>query len=82
MSRKDFIAIAETILNLDLVYVQEDELTWYSGQEDTNGSQRAQRTMIAEEFADMLEQTNPAFNRQLFIQAATGVVPVTARKAI
>ena len=37
---------------------------------------------IAKHFADALSATNPLFKRDLFIQAATGVVPVTARKAI
>lgn len=39
-----------------------------------------QQEALAERFADALSVTNPRFNRTLFIQAATGVVPVTARK--
>lgn len=41
-----------------------------------------ERVKIASQFANALESTNPRFKRDLFIQAATGVVPVTARKAI
>jgi hypothetical protein len=40
------------------------------------------RDAIATDFADRLGETNPRFNRQLFIQAATGVVSLTARKAV
>jgi hypothetical protein len=69
MSRKDFILIAETIANLTLA-------------ERGSLPSDIQRVMIAEEFADALEGTNPQFKRELFIQAATGVVAPTARKAI
>ncbi len=63
MIRKDFIAIAETIL----------------GMSDMNDDQQY---YVAEKFADMLQDTNPQFKRDLFIQAATGVVAVNARKAV
>lgn len=65
MSRKDFILIAETIYNLDLQ-------AWA-----TNDNRR----FIAEQFADALATTNPQFKRELFIQAATGKVALTARAA-
>lgn len=42
----------------------------------------AMRHLIACRFADDLRATNSNFKRDLFIQAATGVVPVTARKAL
>ena len=61
MSRKDFIAIAEIILYMDV---------------DASTKQK-----VAETFADGLRATNGQFKRNLFIQAATGVVKLTARKA-
>lgn len=41
-----------------------------------------ERVKIAGQFANALETTNPRFKRDLFIQAATGVVPVNARRAV
>jgi hypothetical protein len=40
------------------------------------------REAIATDFANRLGETNPRFNRALFVQAATGVVALTARKAV
>lgn len=37
---------------------------------------------VAQRFARALAATNPRFKRDLFIQAATGVVPVNARRAV
>jgi hypothetical protein len=37
------------------------------------------RAKVAEGFADSLRRTNGAFKRELFIQAATGKCPLTAR---
>lgn len=40
------------------------------------------RIVVAEAFANRLGETNPRFNRELFFQAATGIVALTARKPI
>lgn len=58
MSRKDFVLIASVIRNLDLG--NNDQLT------DEN-----LRLNIAQDFAEALGQTNPLFNSQRFIEAAT-----------
>jgi len=66
MTRKDFIFIADVIRSMP-----------------THApTLRAQRESCAAAFADRLSETNPRFNRQLFVQAATGIVPLTARKAV
>lgn len=66
MTKKDFQLIAQTIRDLAL-----------AGPNVNAGT----RQDIATQFADALASTNPLFKRDLFIQAATGVVPVNARKA-
>lgn len=66
MSRQDFQLIAATIATLPI---------------QSKRAREWELNVIACAFADALAPTNPAFNRALFIQAATGVVPVTARKA-
>jgi hypothetical protein len=66
MTRKDFIFIADVIRSMP-----------------THApSLRAQRESCANAFADRLGETNERFNKQLFVQAATGVVALTARKAV
>ena len=66
MTRKDFIFIADVIRSMP-----------------THApSLRAQRESCAAAFADRLGETNPRFNRALFVQAATGVVALNARKAV
>lgn len=66
MTRKDFIFIADVIRSMP-----------------THApTLRAQRESCARAFADRLGETNPRFNRELFFQAATGVVALTARKAV
>lgn len=45
-----------------------------------NGATRTE--IVVMEFANRLGETNHRFNKQLFIQAATGVVALTARKAV
>lgn len=42
---------------------------------------RSTRVVVAQAFADALAPLNPRFKRDLFIQAATGQVSVTARRA-
>lgn len=59
MSRKDFIAIAAIILELDPA-IRED---------------------VARQFAAGLRRTNSQFKPELFVQAATGKVALTARAA-
>lgn len=65
MTRKDFIIIAEIIRNMPT----------------HSASLRTAQASCASAFADGLGKTNAAFNRELFIQAATGVVALNARKA-
>lgn len=67
MSRKDFILLAGIIKDVNVICDPKD--------------QRLQRQLIAEDFARELFATNPRFNTELFIAAATGRVPLTARKA-
>lgn len=57
MSRKDFIAIAAIILELD----------------------PSIRETVAQTFARGLRHTNSQFKAELFVQAATGKAPLTAR---
>lgn len=45
-----------------------------------NATERSFLSALVVDFANKLQGTNSAFKRDLFIQAATGVVPVTARK--
>lgn len=66
MSRKDFIFIAQVIRDMP----------------SHAPSLRAQRESCANAFADALGATNPQFKRELFRQAALGIVPLTARKAV
>lgn len=68
MTKKDFQLIAQTILGMPFDSV-------------TNMSPMNMRLIVASHFADSLASTNPRFKRDLFIQASTGEVPVTARKA-
>ncbi len=72
MSHKDYQIIAVTIR--DMPYGTE--------QGSENSKPEVQRRRTAEAFAEALAVTNPALNRELFIQAATGVVAVNARKPI
>lgn len=67
MTKKDFQLIAATIAGLQL--------------DGTQTQCNTRRQEIAEHFADVLSDTNPLFKRDLFVQAATGQVAVTARKA-
>lgn len=65
MTRKDFIFIADVIRSMP-----------------THApSLRAQRESCATAFADSLGATNPRFNRELFIQAATGIVPLNCTQS-
>jgi hypothetical protein len=66
MTRKDFIFIADVIRSMP----------------NHAPNLRAQRESCAAAFADRLGETNPRFNRELFVQAATELVPLTARKAV
>ena len=66
MTRKDFIFIAQVIRDLLL----------------STGMTLGQRERVAVAFADALGATNPRFNRELFRQAALGIVSLTARKAV
>lgn len=66
MTKKDFQVIAATI----------GAAAIEQGISGPNAKRR-----LAEHFADALAPLNPRFKRELFIQAATGQVAVTARKA-
>lgn len=66
MTRKDFIFLAGVIEEMPV----------------GTPSERARREYCAHAFGDRLGETNPNFNRALFIQAALGVVPLTARKPL
>ena len=71
MTRKDFIFIADVIRSMPSLKELE------AGTEALS-----LRESCARAFADRLGETNPRFNRALFVQAATGVVALTARKAV
>jgi hypothetical protein len=65
MSRQDFILIATVLADAS----------------PANATERSFLSALVVDFANKLQGTNPAFNRALFMQAATGQVSVTARKA-
>lgn len=64
MTRQDFILIATVLADAS----------------PANATERSFLSALVVDFANKLQGTNPAFNRALFIQAATGVVAVNARK--
>ena len=69
MTKKDFQLIAATLANPTFAVFP------------LSTKERNFRDALAVDFANMLATTNPRFKRELFIQAATGQVSVTARKA-
>ena len=68
MTKKDFQLIAATLASLNVEPFQDL-------------SEGTTRLEIATHFADALARTNPRFKRDLFVQAVTGQVSATARRA-
>ena len=65
MTKKDFQVIAAVLANASTL----------------NNDERDLIAALASDFANALAPLNPRFKRELFIQAATGLVAVTARRA-
>lgn len=67
LSRQDYVLIADTIARLDL-HPDCDGVGLCDGFEEED----ERRQDIAQQFAERLRGTNPAFDRDRFIAAATG----------